>query len=171
MKHFIIFACLLGVSVALQADVDYPNSRGFVSKKRISISASPEMVWRGLTKDISHWWDPAHTYTGDAANMLMQTKVGGCLCEVLEKKKKPFEHLRVIVVRKNSELRLRGGLGPLREIGAAGTMNFRLVPYADMTRLDYKYAVSGAGSKELADAVDKVMLGQLDRLKKYLEGN
>lgn len=79
--------------------------------------------------------------------------------------------LRVIVVHENQVLRLHGGLGPLQEVGAAGTMNFKFTELGDGTRLDYKYIVSGAGGKKFADAVDLVMLGQLERLKKYLDSN
>ncbi len=170
MRHFIFFACLLGINVAAHAELVQVDDNGFVSRHRIFIPASPAKVWRGLTQDISFWWDPSHTLTGDAANMLMQTKVGGCLCEELEDKKR-FEHLRVIVVHENQVLRLHGGLGPLREVGAAGIMNFKFTEVATGTKLEYKYIVSGAGGKKIADAVDLVMLGQLERLKKYLDGN
>ncbi len=170
MRYLIFFVCLLGMNVVAHAELVQVDDNSFYSRHRMTISASPAKVWRGLTRDISRWWDPAQTLGGDAANMLMQTKVGGCLCELQEDQKR-FEHLRVIVVYENQILRLRGALGPLRGLGAAGTMNFKLAPIADVTKLEYKYIVSGAGGKKIANTVDQLMLDQLERLKKYIESN
>ncbi|HEX2493499.1 MAG TPA: hypothetical protein VHK24_06950, partial [Steroidobacter sp.] len=33
--------------------------------------------------DIAKWWDPEHTYSGDARNLTLDTQVRGCFCEKL----------------------------------------------------------------------------------------
>ena len=155
--------------MAAQAEVVRRGNEGFVSKHQLMIAVAPAEVWRAMTQGVSRWWDPAHTISGDAENLLMQTKVGGCFCEKLPAGK--FEHLRIIVSQENQELRLRGGLGPLQSMGAAGTMSIRLTAIGESTRLDYKYAVSGTGDQAIAEAVDQVQLDQLKRLQQYVEKN
>jgi len=164
----IIFACLCCLGFAVHAELVHRDNSGFVSQHHLEFSASPQQIWRALTRDISQWWNPAHTHSGDAGNLRMDTKVGGCLCEKLPEG--DFEHLRVIMVDSGRELRLRGGLGPLRNNGAAGTMSFLLKEFLDKTTLDYRYAVSGTGDPELAQAVDQVQLEQLQRLKRFVGG-
>lgn len=69
-------------------------------------------------------------------------------------------------------LRLKGGLGPLQSMGVAGAMSFTLSEADGGTRLDYRYVVGGhheGGLDMLAEPVDRVQLGQLQRLKRYLE--
>ena len=49
-------------------------------------------------------------------------------------------------------------------------LTFALQKTETGTLLDYKYAVTGAGGEALAEAVDRVQLGQLQRLQRYVEG-
>ena len=66
-----------------------------------------------------------------------------------------------------------GGLGPLQAMAVSGSMTFTLAATdGGGTRLEYVYAVGGYspdGLDELAEPVDRVQLGQLQRLQRFIE--
>jgi uncharacterized protein YndB with AHSA1/START domain len=165
--RFCIFTLLSIVTLAVSAEVVRVDERSFISEHQLAMAAPPDAVWRALTRDIAQWWDPAHSYSGIATNFRLDARAGGCFCETLPDGS--VEHMRVVFARTNQELRMTGGLGPLQSMGVAGAMTFALEETETGTRLDYKYAVTGAGGEALADAVDRVQLGQLQRLQRYLE--
>ena len=84
------------------------------------VAATPDRVYAALLK-VGRWWDEEHTYSGDARNMALDARPGGCFCEKIPGKG-AIEHMRVIYVSKNEVLRLSGGLGPLQESGVTGTL-------------------------------------------------
>src|SRR5262245_45947476 len=47
------------------ADVTAHGPGGFVSEWTFAISAPRERVFRALTEEVGHWWDPAHSYSHD----------------------------------------------------------------------------------------------------------
>jgi len=82
--------------------------------------------------------------------------------------------MQVVFADPGKQLRLSGGLGPLQAMGVAGSMSFVLIAQGEGegTRLMYRYEVGGytaAGLAALAGPVDQVQLGQLNRLKAYVE--
>ena len=163
-----IFCLLYLAALVANAEVTQVDARYFVSEHRIPISASPGKVWRALTEDVAQWWDATHSYSGNAENFHLEARAGGCFCEIYESGS--IEHMRVVLARTNLELRMHGGLGPLQSMGVAGAMTFALEKTETGTLLNYKYAVTGAGGEALAGAVDRVQLGQLQRLQRYAEG-
>jgi hypothetical protein len=117
------------------------------------------------------WWDKEHTYTGDAKNLSIDARPGGCFCERL-----PggggVEHGRVVNVSPDSLLRLSSALGPLQELGAAGSLTFQIAESAKGSTVTMTFAVGGyspGGLDKLADPVDTVMAHQLQLLKQYME--
>lgn len=141
---------------------------GFTSEHTLTIDATPARVYGALTVEIAAWWDPAHSYYGDARNFSLAPVPGGCFCENAPNGG-GVEHMRVAIVKPDEQIRLLGGLGPLQGMGASGTMDFVLSVADAGSRLDYRYVVTGHGVGALADAVDRVQLGQLERLKRYIE--
>jgi uncharacterized protein YndB with AHSA1/START domain len=143
---------------------------GFTSTHELALDVPPERAWRALTAEIGRWWDPQHSYSGVAANFTLEPRPGGCFCERLPAG--GVEHLRVVYADAPRELRLAGGLGPLQTMAVSGAMQFTLEAGANnTTRLVYRYAVGGylaGGLDGLAEAVDRVQLGQLQRLARYL---
>ena len=128
-------------------------------------------MFKSLTDEVGRWWDPNHSYSGDAANFSIDTRPGGCFCERL--KEGSVAHMTVVAVQRDTLLRLLGGLGPLQPMAVSGSMTFSLGD-ADggATRLHYTYAVGGYspdGLDKLAVPVDQVQLGQLQRLQRYVE--
>jgi len=165
----IVLACIL---VPAQADVLDADASGFTSAHTLTIASPRTRVWAALTAEVGRWWDARHSYSGVASNFTLDLRAGGCFCEALPNGGE-VEHLRVVFVDTEHILRLAGGLGPLQSMGVAGSMQFSLEDGSEgSTRLAYRYSVGGyypGGLDTVANAVDLVQLGQLQRLKRYLE--
>ena len=170
LKSFVA-ALLLSMSPLVRADVTSSSAAGFVSEHVLTIAAPRPAVFRALTDDVGKWWDPVHSYSGDAANFTIDARPGGCFCERLNDG--GVAHMTVVFVQRDSVLRMLGGLGPLQGMGVSGSMTFSLRDLPDgTTQLRYRYAVGGYspdGLEELAKGVDQVQLGQLQRLKRFVE--
>ncbi|MEJ2535203.1 MAG: hypothetical protein P8008_06995 [Gammaproteobacteria bacterium] len=158
------------------AEVENLGPGGFTVALQRDIRAEPKDVYAALTERVSHWWESDHSWSGDAANLYVDATPGGCFCERLENGGW-VEHLRVIYLAPGQELRLRGSLGPLMDLGLVGTMIWRLEPVereaTDVsprrtdTRFTWRYVVQGhmaGGFEQLAPVVDRVNATQLDRL-------
>jgi len=143
---------------------------GFMVSNEAVIAAPVETTWRALLA-IGNWWDPEHTYSGDAARMSLDAIAGGCFCEDIGDGAS-IRHGEVIYVAPLKVLRIAGALGPLQEEGVAGSLTFSLAPDADGTRLLQTYSVGGfraGGLGELADVVNGVLGTQLRRLHSFVE--
>ena len=168
----IIGMILLALAIVpVQAEVVAVGERGFISEHRIELQATPAEAYTALTSKVSAWWDAAHSYSGEASNFSLDARAGGCFCEALPNGGS-VEHMRVVFAQPGHLLRMQGGLGPLQAMAVQGTMEFRFVPgAAGRTLLEYRYSVSGftpAGLAPLAEPVDRVQLGQIERLAAYL---
>jgi uncharacterized protein YndB with AHSA1/START domain len=169
MRSIAFFVTLLVLPFA-RADVTASAANGFVSDWDLVIAAPRQKVFRALTDEVGRWWDPAHSYSGDAANFSIDARAGGCFCERLGDG--AVAHMTVVFVERDKQLRLLGGLGPLQSMAVSGSMTFTLSDASAGTRLQYHYAVGGYapdGVDQLAEPVDRVQLGQLQRLQRYVE--
>lgn len=164
---------LLFPALPLHAEVSAVADNGFISRHELLLEADPRQAWQALTAEVARWWDPAHSYAGSAANFTLEARAGGCFCEALPDGGSVM-HMQVVYAAPAQLLRLTGGLGPLQGMGVSGAMTFALEPTADgRTLLRYQYVVSGyspAGLAGLAEPVDLVQRGQLERLAAYLAG-
>jgi uncharacterized protein YndB with AHSA1/START domain len=159
------------MSGTARAEVTDVSDLGFTSQHTLIIAANRERVFEALTAEVGHWWDARHSFGGAASAFTLDPRPGGCFCESLANG--GVMHMQVVFVDRNKELRMRGGLGPLQTMAVAGSMQFVLEDAeAGVTRLRYSYAVGGYhadGLAGIAAAVDLVQLGQLQRLKRYVE--
>lgn len=166
---FTLFATAL-VALPANAAVSDRSAHGFTSAHELRINASPERVFQAFTIELSQWWNAEHSYSGEASNFYLETKAGGCFCERLAEGS--VEHMRLVFVDAPTKIRMQGALGPLQTMGVAGHMEFEFADDSGTTLLRYRYVVGGyyaGGLDTLADAVDQVQLGQLLRLKLYVE--
>jgi hypothetical protein len=154
-----------------RAEVVESSDTGFVVKNVATVNASPTTVYSTLTMRIAFWWDPAHTFSGDARNLSLDPKPGGCFCERFPTGG-GTQHLTVVFVSPGKELRLAGALGPLQQSGLSGSMIWKLMEAGANTSVELSYSVGGhrSGLREIAPVVDSVLRGQLTRLKNLLEG-
>ena len=126
----------------------------------------------GAIESVSAWWDGAHTYSGAAGNLTLDTALGGCLCEALPDGA-VFEHGRVAAFD-DDHLRLNAPLGPLSGRATRADLTFSW-PDADPglegdeTGVVMLFVVEGPGLGAYADAVDTVMRGQHERLVRLIK--
>lgn len=146
-----------------------PN--GFVVKLEEVVKAPPDKVYETLTAQVGGWWNPKHTYSGDARNLSIEARPGGCFCERL-----PggggVEHMRVVYDAPGKALRMVGALGPLQGSGLAGSLTFTLSADPGGSKLDVSYSVGGfmeGGFEAISPIVEKVLGEQLQRLKLLIE--
>ena len=58
------------------AEVVEVDDDGFVSAFTLQIGGARDRVYGALVDETAAWWDPAHTLSGDAANMVFVTWAG-----------------------------------------------------------------------------------------------
>lgn len=163
--------CLVPLTVLIgapaAAEVVKTSPQGFESQHVVTIAAPPERVWAVLVAP-KLWWSKDHTYSGDAENLSLDPRAGGCWCETL-KGGGSVEHMRIVFAQPGKSLRALGGLGPLQGEGVQGAMTFSLAANgAGGTKLTVSYVVGGylrAGVETTAMPVDAVMGQQVARLK------
>jgi uncharacterized protein YndB with AHSA1/START domain len=155
---------------AMPAVVDASTS-GFTVRTTVAIRAAPGDVYQRLVRNIGDWWNPSHTFSGNAHNLSIEEKTMGCFCERL-----PggggVRHMEVVYVAPGKTLRLSGALGPMQAIAASGSMTIELSAAEGGTKLEVTYAVAGylpAGMNTWAAPVDGVVEEQFTRLKNYVE--
>ena len=146
------------------------DEQGFISGHQLEIKASPAQVFDAIVEDIGEWWDPAHTYSGDSSNLGFDDELP-VLWEALPEVDGFVTHLRLDFAHPGKTLRLSGGLGPLQALAVAGSMTFELEATEAGTRLTYRYVVNGRKLQAWAEPVDRVMLEQLQRLRRHLEAD
>jgi uncharacterized protein YndB with AHSA1/START domain len=155
---------------AMPAVVD-ASAGGFTVRTTVAIRAAPGDVYQRLVRNIGDWWNPSHTFSGNAHNLSIEEKTMGCFCERL-----PggggVRHMEVVYVAPGKTLRLSGALGPMQAIAASGIMTIELSAAEGGTKLEVTYAVAGylpAGMNTWAAPVDGVVEEQFTRLKNYVE--
>lgn len=165
-----VAAAMLAVAAPAHAEVKQTWAAGFRLENRVVIAAPPDKVWAALGQ-IGTWWDSAHTYTGDAANMTMPLEAGACFCERLPKGG-GVKHGEVVMVMPGQTLRVDAPLGPLQEEGVAAALTFSLKATPDGgTEVVETFNVGGARPEIVgfAAGIDGVVGGQLVRLKALVE--
>jgi uncharacterized protein YndB with AHSA1/START domain len=148
------------------AEVAESTAAGFTSRHSLAIATPPATVWEALVHP-ERWWQGDHTYSGDAANLSLDARPGGCWCE--KTGAGGVEHMRVVYVAAADTLRLAGGLGPLQAMPVTGVMTITLKPSGTGTELVATYAVAGQGLAGMAAPVDHVLGVQWSRLKAAAE--
>lgn len=164
-------SAMLAVASPLTAEVKSVGDAGFAVEKVVTVKASPAQVYAALVKP-SMWWNPAHTWSGDAKNLTLDLRAGGCFCEKITKVRGEAEHAHVVFMVPGKMLRLSGALGPLQGEAVTGTLTWVLKGDGSGTIITQSYVVGGyvrQGAKALAVPVDAVLSEQLTRLAAYID--
>jgi uncharacterized protein YndB with AHSA1/START domain len=171
-RLLVLASAFLGVAwLTVNAEVIESADGGFLVRNEAVVMAPAERVFNTLTERIGMWWESSHTFSGDARNLSIEPRAGGCFCERLSNGGS-VRHLSVIYVDPGKELRLEGALGPLQQAPVTGVMIWRLTESGSGTRVALSYAVGGyrpGGVRPLAMPVDGVLHDQLARLKRFVE--
>lgn len=162
---FVLTLFASGSFAALQSSQD-----GFTVHHEFSVTGkSGDEIWAALV-DVGHWWNKAHSYSGDAANLKLDAVAGGCFCERFGNAS--VQHMLVVAAMPRGLLRLTGGLGPLQGFPVAGVMSWTFKKGeggAITVLMDYAIAGRAPGLEALAVPVDQVLADQVGRLERFLE--
>ncbi|HTY59795.1 MAG TPA: ATPase [Bacteroidota bacterium] len=153
------------------AEVIDSSAIGFTVKNTVEIASSPADVYNRVVHDVGGWWNPAHTYSGDAHNLSIDGIGGGCFCEKLSGGGS-VRHMTVIYAAPGKVLRMDGALGPLQPMAVTGTMTLSFTGSGTGTKLELTYTVGGYtphGLQRIAPAADRMLGEQIGRLKSYIE--
>lgn len=178
MRRFLTWM-MAGAGMALavtpgQGVVTASSDAGFVVESSVDVLLAPQAAY-ALIAAPDRWWSSAHTYSGDARNLRLDPRAGGCFCETWgdgEKGGGSVEHAHVVYAAPGRQLRLIGSLGPLQADPVTGILDFRLTPAGQGTRITLSYAVGGymrGGTQSIAPIVDKVLSEQMAGLKRVAD--
>jgi hypothetical protein len=169
--HAAFGALLLLIGGNCSAEVIGVAANGFEVRETIHLAASADKAYAALMQP-AKWWSSNHTFSGNAANLYLEGRAGGCWCESLPGGGSA-EHMRVVYVVPGKTLRLRGALGPFQGLAVDGAMTWSIKSVADGTEISVRYAVGGYvkdGFDALSIGADKVLAEQIQLLKKFLDG-
>lgn len=182
-QHWRAVAAVLALSGLVLADpaaaeVVRADEESFVTRHEVVVGASPKDVWLALISPAG-WWQSEHTWSGDAKNLSLMPKAGGCFCETIPEVEEPgrftlegsVEHMRVVQAYPERALRMVGSLGPLQSEPVTGVLTIAISTTPKGTRILWEYNVGGPMRYEVAvisKAVDGVMGAQIAALAKPL---
>ena len=167
-----ICVALLAAASPLAAEITESGDDHFTVSHGFSTPADPSAVYRQMIA-IEQWWNPDHSWGGNAANLYIDAERGGCFCERLPDGG-GVEHLRIIYLAPGREIRFEGALGPLQSMAVDGRMIWSIAPADNGSRVTFTYRVFGHSEKGLggiAPAVDGVIGEQALRLADRLSGD
>lgn len=163
---------------AARADTTAVSGSGFTSSFRAQIKTAPAQAWATIVQ-LPRWWNPSHTYSGNAGNLSLDAQAGGCMCERWRDAAgaaHSVQHAQVVLAQEGRVLRLNGALGPLQDMAVVGVLTIVSAmgtgAEAGQHFLRMTYRVAGgaeAGLDKLAPAVDAVIGEQFKRLKSMIE--
>jgi len=160
----------LACAAPAAAEVTGQSASGFATAGTVIIAAAPDRVWAALVQP-GRWWDSEHSWSGNAANLTLDPRAGGCFCEALADGGS-VERMRVIYADPARQLRLSGGLGPLPGEALAATLSTRLEKAGEATKLSWSYKPGGYTDlpiAQIAPAVDGVVSAQFVGLGHLVE--
>jgi uncharacterized protein YndB with AHSA1/START domain len=172
-KSLLRWGSVLGVMLIgtfASAEVSSVSSNGFEVKETVHIAAPADKAFAALLQP-SRWWSSEHTFSGNAANLTLDARAGGCWCESLPDRGS-VEHMRVVFLSPGKVLRLRGALGPFQGLAVDGVMTWTLKANGNGTDISVSYAIGGYskdGFDNLAKAADQVLSVQVERLRKLID--
>lgn len=168
MKWIVVAAGLMCASGAARAEVVSSGPNGFHVRQSMQLVVPQEIAFAAFGR-VGGWWNKAHTYSGDSANLSLSLSPGGCFCERL-----PggggVEHMRVTYVDPGKRAVLTGSLGPLLYDATVGSMDLQFEKIAGGTKVTMNYRVAGfanGGAEKMAPLVDGVLADQFKRYREY----
>ncbi|MDQ0465678.1 uncharacterized protein YndB with AHSA1/START domain [Caulobacter ginsengisoli] len=165
----IVFVTALLLAGPAAAEVVDSQPNGFEVRQSAAIKAPAAKVYADLVK-IGAWWGSDHSWSGDARNITIDARPGGCWCETWAGG--GVLHMTVIDAQPGKQLRFAGALGPLSFSGLDGHMAWTLGEKDGVTTVTWTYAVGGyvrGGLGQWPAGVDKVLTEQLERFKRFEE--
>lgn len=175
MHYRLVLAVMLGAAGPAQATVTSNSDVGFALQHSVEVAMNADEAYALLAAP-DRWWLSAHTYSGDAKNLRLDARAGGCFCETVPGKQGKadgsVEHAHILYAAPGQQLRLSGALGPLQSEALTGVLNFTIAPTSAGARVTMTYVVGGyfrTGTAQIATAVDEVMGEQMQGFKRVAD--
>jgi Polyketide cyclase / dehydrase and lipid transport len=152
------------------AEVAGVSANGFEVKETVHVAAASDKAFAALLQP-ARWWTSEHTFSGNAANLTLDARAGGCWCESLSDGGS-VEHMRVVFLSPGKVLRMRGALGPFQSLAVDGVMTWTVKPNGNGADISVSYAIGGYskdGFDHLSKAADQVLSVQIERLRKLID--
>ena len=163
----ILAAAALALASPAAADVVHADNHGFEVSHSVSVKLPAADALMAFTR-VSSWWMADHTYSGSSANLSLDPRPGGCLCEHFPTGG-GIEHLRVTYFEPGKYLILTGAMGPLLHEAVTGVMNV----HVRQTRLTLDYRASGfanGGGEKFAAMADRMLGDTIEHYRVYANG-
>ncbi|MFO1427516.1 MAG: hypothetical protein U1F11_11215 [Steroidobacteraceae bacterium] len=125
----LLTALMLSLPLAAQARVVGVGAAGFAIEHSVEVRATPARAFEVMVREVDRWWNDAHTWSGHAANLRIEPRVGGCFCERWHEG--AVAHMTVARYEPGRVIVLQGGLRPLLELGASGALRWSVKALAD----------------------------------------
>ncbi|RZJ36327.1 MAG: ATPase [Brevundimonas sp.] len=167
LKSLLAAAVLAFTAMPAAAEVIERSADHFVLRYEVGLETTPEDLYHAIG-EVGQWWDSAHTYSGDAANLTLPLQIGACFCERLADGT-VFEHGRVTAADPETGVLLDAPLGPLKGKTTRADLGIGWSPANAGWTLVMTYVVRGTGVGAWADGVDAVMGGQFSRFSHFVE--
>jgi len=168
MKWLVTAAALAFTPAAAQSEVVSSNPNGFHVRHSVQIVAPVPNAYDAFGQ-VSSWWDKAHTYSGDSANLSLSISPGGCFCERIPAGG-GIEHMRVVFVDPGKRVVLTGSLGPLLYQATTGVMDVQFERIAGGSQVILDYRVAGfaqSDAQKVAPLVDAVLAEQMRGYRQF----
>ncbi|MDQ3282629.1 MAG: SRPBCC domain-containing protein [Acidobacteriota bacterium] len=170
MRMLLFGMLFAGLAARSSAAVVESSPATLLMRNEVTIAATPHRTYEALLQPAS-WWSPQHTFSGDAKNLSLDARPGGCFCERFPKGG-GVEHMRIIYLAPDQLIRMSGALGPFQSAAVTGSMTWELTADAKQTTVRLTYAIGGfmsGGLDKIGPIADTVLLEQLQRLKRFVE--
>jgi hypothetical protein len=163
-------AAFLTIPPIAEAKVLAKSATGFVVEHKVELKTDAKSAYDAFLK-IGSWWSSSHSFSGDAKNLSIEIKPGGCWCEAL-----PdggfVKHMEVVHAAPGSMLVFSGGLGPLQFMGVAGSMTVSFKAGKGASTVTLRYDVGGRDDKNfegISNGVDGVIAEQFARYATFAD--
>lgn len=158
-------AAILGLTAApASAEVVASAPEHFTLQHEAVSTRAPDALWARLIEP-STWWEPSHTYSGNAANLSLTAAAGGAWREDWEGGS--IVHGEVLYVKDGEELRLSAPFGPLQAMAVNVVWTITIAPHEEGSLVRFTEVANGtsaSGLDRLAPAVDGVKAQALANL-------
>lgn len=166
-KPLLIAAAFALVASPASAEVVERSADHFVLRYAVALEAGPEDFIDAL-EHIGEWWNPAHTWSGDARNLSLALDPGTCFCEAMPDGS-TFDHGGVYEYDPGTGVLIDAALGPLRGKTTLSNWTIGWTGANRGSELVMSYVVRGEGVGAMADGVDAVMDDQFHRMVRFIE--
>lgn len=152
-------AAFLAAAVAVlaapaSAEVVSRTADSFTLRFQSGVETTPEDMIVTVS-ELPQWWDKAHTYTGDNANLSLDFTPGGCWCETMLDGAE-FQHAHVVSITDDTVV-FDAPLGPLNGKATKADLTFHIGGDGPGWLVSIDFVVEGPGVGAMADGVNGVM--------------